>query len=100
MYLLISLTCFQELYAQLEAKKTAIEPLEQIECLDKAETSALVLHNAGHSVHHLDHLLQALRTLKKNKESQYYLLNDFQEHLASVETSVKALLTEKESLKV
>ncbi|XP_044087705.1 nesprin-2 isoform X6 [Neovison vison] len=90
----------EELYAQLEAKKTAIEPLEQIECLDKAETSALVLHNAGHSVHHLDHLLQALRTLKKNKESQYYLLNDFQEHLASVETSVKALLTEKESLKV
>ncbi|XP_077909922.1 nesprin-2 isoform X1 [Halichoerus grypus] len=86
----------EELYAQLEAKKTAIEPLEQTEYLNKA----LVLHNTGHSVHHLDSLLQALITLKKNKESQYYLLNDFQEHLASVESSVKALLTEKESLKV
>ncbi|XP_045666543.1 nesprin-2 isoform X3 [Ursus americanus] len=90
----------EELYAQLEAKKTAIEPLEQTEYLHKAETSALALHDRGHSGQHLDDLLQALITLKKNKESQYYLLNDFQEHLASVESSVKALLTEKESLKV
>lgn len=84
----------------MEAKKTAIEPLEQTEYLHKAETSALALHDRGHSGQHLDDLLQALITLKKNKESQYYLLNDFQEHLASVESSVKALLTEKESLKV
>ncbi|XP_025298589.1 nesprin-2 isoform X2 [Canis lupus dingo] len=90
----------EELYALLEAKKIATEPLEQTECLNKAEASALVLHSTRYSVHHLDSLLQALITLKKKKESQYELLNNFQEHLAAVESSVKALLTEKESLKV
>ncbi|XP_044915977.1 nesprin-2 isoform X3 [Felis catus] len=90
----------EELYAQLDAKKSAIEPLEQTEYLNKAETSALVLHNAGYSVNYLDNLLQALITLKKNKESQYCFLKDFQDRLAAIESSVKALLTEKESLKV
>lgn len=90
----------EELYTQLEAKKAAIKPLEQMECLNKTETGALVLHNIGCSAQHLDNLLQALITLKKNKESQYCLLRDFQEHLAAVESSVKALLTDKESLKV
>uniref|UniRef100_A0A2K5XMG3 Spectrin repeat containing nuclear envelope protein 2 n=1 Tax=Mandrillus leucophaeus TaxID=9568 RepID=A0A2K5XMG3_MANLE len=90
----------EELYTQLEAKKAAIKPLEQMECLNKTETGALVLHNIGYSAQPLDSLLQALITLKKNKESQYCLLRDFQEHLAAVESSVKALLTDKESLKV
>ncbi|XP_035866765.1 nesprin-2 isoform X3 [Phyllostomus discolor] len=90
----------EELYTQLEAKKAAIEPLEQTEYLNNTETSALAIHNAGSSVQHLDSLLQALITLKNNKESQYRLLEDFQEHLAAVESSLKALLTETESLKV
>ncbi|XP_036887040.1 nesprin-2 isoform X2 [Sturnira hondurensis] len=90
----------EELYTQLEAKKAAIEPLEQAEYLSKAETSALAIHNAGNSVQHLDSLLQALITLKNDRESQYCLLEDFQEHLAAVESSLKALLTETESLKV
>uniref|UniRef100_A0A2K5QQZ4 Spectrin repeat containing nuclear envelope protein 2 n=1 Tax=Cebus imitator TaxID=2715852 RepID=A0A2K5QQZ4_CEBIM len=90
----------KELYTQLEAKKAALEPLEQTECLNKTETGDLSLHNAGYSAQHLDNLLQALITLKKNKESQYCLLRDFQEHLAAVESSMKALLTDKESLKV
>uniref|UniRef100_A0A8C5V010 Nesprin-2 n=1 Tax=Microcebus murinus TaxID=30608 RepID=A0A8C5V010_MICMU len=89
----------EELYTQLEAKKAAIEPLEQTECLRQTETSALVFHNTRYSVYHLDNLLQALITLKKNKEIQYCLLKDFQEHLTAVESSIKALLTEKESLK-
>uniref|UniRef100_A0A8C3X5K7 Nesprin-2 n=1 Tax=Catagonus wagneri TaxID=51154 RepID=A0A8C3X5K7_9CETA len=80
----------EDLYAQLEAKKAAIERLEQ---------TALVLHNERYSVHHLDNLLQALTTLKENKERQYCLHKDFQEHLTAVESSMKALLTEKESLK-
>uniref|UniRef100_A0A2I3GWZ8 Spectrin repeat containing nuclear envelope protein 2 n=1 Tax=Nomascus leucogenys TaxID=61853 RepID=A0A2I3GWZ8_NOMLE len=90
----------EKLYTQLEAKKAAIKPLEQMECLNKTETGALVLHNIGYSAQHLDNLLQALITLKKNKESQYCLLRDFQEYLAAVESSMKALLTDKESLKV
>ncbi|XP_031309695.2 nesprin-2 isoform X1 [Camelus dromedarius] len=90
----------EELYTQLEAKKAAIEPLEETKDLNKVETSALVPHRERHSVHHLGSLLQALTTLKKNKESQYGLLEDFQKHLAAVESSMKALLTEKESLKV
>ncbi|KAJ8788309.1 hypothetical protein J1605_000365 [Eschrichtius robustus] len=90
----------EELCTQLEAKKAAIEPLGQIEYLKKAETSALFPHSERYSVQHLDNLLQALITLKKKKESQYCLLKDFQEHLAAVESSMKAFLTEKESLKV
>ncbi|PNJ70702.1 SYNE2 isoform 6 [Pongo abelii] len=90
----------EKLYTQLEAKKAAIKPLEQTECLNKTETGALVLHNIGYSAQHLDSLLQALITLKKNKESQCCLLRDFQEYLAAVESSMKALLTDKESLKV
>uniref|UniRef100_G3V5X4 Spectrin repeat containing nuclear envelope protein 2 n=1 Tax=Homo sapiens TaxID=9606 RepID=G3V5X4_HUMAN len=90
----------EKLYTQLEAKKAAIKPLEQTECLNKTETGALVLHNIGYSAQHLDNLLQALITLKKNKESQYCVLRDFQEYLAAVESSMKALLTDKESLKV
>jgi nesprin-2 len=84
----------------LEAKKAAIELQDQSECLSQSETSALVLHNTGSPVHHLDNLLQALTTLKKNKECQYCLLDGFQEHLAALESSLKALLAEKESLKL
>uniref|UniRef100_A0A2K6FJQ6 Nesprin-2 n=1 Tax=Propithecus coquereli TaxID=379532 RepID=A0A2K6FJQ6_PROCO len=90
----------EELCSQLEAKKAAIEPLEQTECLKQTETSASVFYNTRYSAHHLDNLLQALNTLKQNREIQYCLLKDFQEHLAAVESSMKALLTEKESLKV
>ncbi|XP_049755484.1 nesprin-2 isoform X1 [Elephas maximus indicus] len=90
----------EKLYTQLEAKKAAIQPLEQTEHLNQIEASALVPQNTRYSVHKLDHLLQVLTTLKKNKESQYCLLKDFQEHFAAVESSMKALLAEKESLKV
>ncbi|KAI4540669.1 hypothetical protein MG293_009710 [Ovis ammon polii] len=90
----------EELCTLLEGKKAAIEPLEQSEYLNKTETSALVLHDESYSVQHLDNLLQALITLKKKKESQYCLLKDFQGHLMAAESSMKALLTEKESLKV
>ncbi|XP_070325555.1 nesprin-2 isoform X5 [Odocoileus virginianus] len=90
----------EELCTQLEGKKAATEPLEQSEYLNKTETSALVLHDESYSVQHLDNLLQALITLKKKKESQCCLLKDFQGHLMAAESSMKSLLTEKESLKV
>ncbi|XP_076978529.1 nesprin-2 isoform X1 [Tamandua tetradactyla] len=90
----------EKLYTQLEAKKAAIESLEQTENLNETETDALVIQNIRCSVRHLDNLLQTLVTLKKNKDSQYCLLEGFLEHLTTAESSVKALLTEKESLKV
>ncbi|XP_006756776.1 PREDICTED: nesprin-2 [Myotis davidii] len=90
----------EELYTQLEARKAAIEPLEQTEYLNTTETRALALHSSRNSAQHLDSLLQALATLKEKKERQYCLLQDFQEHLAAIESSLKVLLTEKESLKV
>uniref|UniRef100_A0A8C4MAE4 Nesprin-2 n=1 Tax=Equus asinus TaxID=9793 RepID=A0A8C4MAE4_EQUAS len=90
----------EELYTHLEAKKAAIEPLEQTESLNETEAGASVLPRARYSVHRLDSLLQELATLKKNKESQYCCLKDFQEHLAAIESLMRALLTEKESLKV
>lgn len=84
----------------MEARKAAIEPLEQTEYLNTTETRAVALHSPRNSVQHLDNLLQALATLKKNKEHQYCLLQDFQEHLAAIESSLKVSLTEKASLKV
>ncbi|XP_069888116.1 nesprin-2 isoform X2 [Dipodomys merriami] len=90
----------EELYTQLEAKKAAIESPEQSGNLHTAETSAVMLHNSRPSARGFDTLLQALTTLKKNKESQYDLLSDFQECLATAESSLKALFAEKESLKV
>ncbi|XP_055989127.1 nesprin-2 isoform X2 [Sorex fumeus] len=90
----------EKLYMQLEAKKAAIETQEQVDHLSETETSASVLHNARDSVQHLDNLLQALMTLKNNRESQYCLLKDFEEHLSENESSMKALLVEKEGLKV
>ncbi|XP_054988523.1 nesprin-2 isoform X1 [Sorex araneus] len=86
----------EKLYMQLEAKKAAIETLKHSE----TEASALVLHNARDSVQHLDNLLQTLTTLKNNRENQYCRLQDFQEHLSANESSMKALLVEKEGLKV
>ncbi|XP_006864630.1 PREDICTED: nesprin-2 [Chrysochloris asiatica] len=90
----------EELYTELEAKKAAIKPLEQMEYFNQTEATALVPHHPGHSVPELDRLLEALIILKKNKESQYCLLKDFQDHLVANESSLKALLTEKESLKL
>ncbi|XP_006891859.1 PREDICTED: nesprin-2 [Elephantulus edwardii] len=90
----------ENLYTQLEAKKGTIELLNQTEPLSQSEASALVPYDARYSVQYLDGLLQALLTLKENKESQYCLLKDFQEHLVALESSMKDLLIEKESLKV
>ncbi|XP_021103430.1 nesprin-2 isoform X2 [Heterocephalus glaber] len=90
----------EELYTQLEARKEAMETLEQSECLHSTETSTLLLHKTTYSPHHLDSLLQALSTLKKNRESQYCLLQEFQEHLTALESSMRASLVERESLKV
>ncbi|XP_051682362.2 nesprin-2 isoform X3 [Oryctolagus cuniculus] len=81
----------EELYAQLEAKRAAIETL--------AEASALGLHDTGDPAQRLDTLLQALATLKEDRESQYCLLADFQGQLSAATTSVKAWLAEKENLK-
>ncbi|XP_063097180.1 nesprin-2 isoform X2 [Cavia porcellus] len=94
------LRAIEELYAQLEAKKEAIDSLAQSKCLHDSETSALGPHKARCSPHHLDSLLQALTALKKNKESQYSLLQDFQERLAALESSMTASLAGEGSLKV
>ncbi|KAM6202620.1 nesprin-2 [Rhynchocyon petersi] len=90
----------EKLYNQLEAKKGAIDLLKQTENTNQTGTSALVPYSARHLVQDLDTLLQSLITLKENKESQYCLLKDFQEHLAALESSMTALLIERESLKV
>ncbi|XP_010601296.1 nesprin-2 isoform X1 [Fukomys damarensis] len=81
----------EELRMKLEARKEVTETPEQSECPHR---------EARCPPHHLDSLLQALSALKENRERQYRLLHDFQEHLAALESSMKASLAEKESLKV
>ncbi|XP_005399199.1 PREDICTED: nesprin-2 isoform X3 [Chinchilla lanigera] len=94
------LKAIEELYTQLEARKEAMEPLAQSEQLHNAETSAVGLRETGRSSRRLDSLLQALSALKKNKESQYRLLQDFQERLAALESSLSDSRAEKGSLRV
>ncbi|KAL1790760.1 nesprin-2 isoform X2 [Sigmodon hispidus] len=89
----------EELYAHLEARKAAIELLEQSQHLSKTEDRALVLPTTSSSENHVGSLLQELLTLKKTKESQYGLLNGFQDQLAAAESSLNTFLAEAESLK-
>uniref|UniRef100_K7E389 Spectrin repeat containing nuclear envelope protein 2 n=1 Tax=Monodelphis domestica TaxID=13616 RepID=K7E389_MONDO len=87
------------LYRQLEAKKANIGSQEPIMLPHNTETSALNVKNIQHSENQLDRLLQALVTLKEDKERQYCLIKDFQDHLLAIKSSVKALSMEKENTK-
>ncbi|XP_037066520.1 nesprin-2 isoform X2 [Peromyscus leucopus] len=89
----------EELCTHLEARKAAIELLEQTQHLSKTEERALALHTARSPAYHVDSLLQALLTLKKTKESQYGLLYGFQDLLVAAESSLNIFLAETESLK-
>uniref|UniRef100_A0A4X2LQP5 Nesprin-2 n=1 Tax=Vombatus ursinus TaxID=29139 RepID=A0A4X2LQP5_VOMUR len=88
------------LYGQLQAKKANTGSRESITLPSNTESSTLDVQNVQHSVDQLDRLLQALVTLKEDKERQYSLIKDFQEHLLAVKSSMKALSMEKESTKV
>ncbi|XP_017658049.1 nesprin-2 isoform X3 [Nannospalax galili] len=90
----------EELCTHLETRKAAVAPLDQSQCLNKTAASASVLPSARSSALPLDSLLHTLATLKKNREDQYHLLNNFLDKLASAELSLKDFLTEKESLKI
>ncbi|XP_059135375.1 nesprin-2 isoform X3 [Peromyscus eremicus] len=89
----------EELCTHLEARKAAIELLEQTQHLSKTGERASALHTARSPAYHVDSLLQALLTLKKTKESQYGLLYGFQDLLVAAESSLNIFLAEAESLK-
>ncbi|XP_075804010.1 nesprin-2 isoform X6 [Microtus pennsylvanicus] len=89
----------EELYAHLEARKEAVDLLDQSQHLSETEGRALVLPTAKSPAYHVDSLLQALLTLKKTRESQYGLLNGFQDQLVAAESSLNTFLAEAESLK-
>lgn len=83
----------------MEARKAAIDLLEQSQHLSETEGRALVLPTAKSPAYHVGSLLQALLTLKKTTESQYGLLNGFQDQLVAAESSLNIFLAEAESLK-
>ncbi|XP_074092082.1 nesprin-2 isoform X2 [Macrotis lagotis] len=85
---------------QLEAKKANIGSQESVILPRKTESRTLDVQNIQYSVDQLDRLLQALVTLKEDKERQYSLIKDFQEQLLAVKSSMKAISMEKESIKV
>ncbi|XP_050009678.1 nesprin-2 isoform X8 [Alexandromys fortis] len=89
----------EELYAHLEARKVATDLLEQSQHLSETEGRALVLPTTKSPAYHVDSLLQALLTLKKTRESQYGLLDGFQDQLVAAESSLNTFLAEAESLK-
>uniref|UniRef100_E9QP46 Nesprin-2 n=1 Tax=Mus musculus TaxID=10090 RepID=E9QP46_MOUSE len=90
----------EELSTHLEARRAAIELLEQSQHLNQTEEQALVLPAARPSVCHLGSLQQELHTLKKTKERQYGLLSGFQDQLVMAEASLNTSLAEVESLKI
>lgn len=89
----------QELYAHLKERKAAIDLLEQSQHLSKTERRALALPTDRSPAYHMGSLLQALLTWKKTKESQYGLLDSFQDQLIAAESSMNSFLAEAEGLK-
>ncbi|XP_007638273.2 nesprin-2 isoform X3 [Cricetulus griseus] len=89
----------EELYAHLKERKAAIDLLEQSQHLSKTERRALALPTDRSPAYHMGSLLQALLTWKKTKESQYGLLDSFQDQLIAAESSMNSFLAEAEGLK-
>lgn len=63
------------------------------------EMSTSNLQTTEYMVSCWDRLLQELEAIKKVKQHHYHLVNDYQENLSAVQSSMKSLSTEKENIK-
>ncbi|XP_074986041.1 nesprin-2 isoform X2 [Caretta caretta] len=89
----------ENLYAELEKQRATALSLRQEVSPNATEMSTSNLHTTEYMVSCWDRLLQELEAIKKVKQHHYHLVNDYQENLSAVQSSMKSLSTEKENIK-
>ncbi|KAJ6658015.1 hypothetical protein lerEdw1_001674 [Lerista edwardsae] len=89
----------ENLRAQLEEKKAEASSLRQEALAAAAEISKSGLPDPPDVVSSWDSLLQDLRAMEEAKQDQCRLVNSYQECLSAVQSSMKHLSVEKESIK-
>ncbi|XP_034623710.1 nesprin-2 isoform X2 [Trachemys scripta elegans] len=90
----------ENLYTELEKQRATALSLRQELSLNTTEMSTSNLQSTEYMVSCWDRLLQELEAIKKVKQHHYHLVNDYQENLSAVQSSMKSLSTEKENIKM
>uniref|UniRef100_A0A8C4VGV8 Spectrin repeat containing nuclear envelope protein 2 n=1 Tax=Gopherus evgoodei TaxID=1825980 RepID=A0A8C4VGV8_9SAUR len=89
----------ENLYAELEKQRATALSLRQELSPNTTEINTSNLQSTEYMVFCWDRLLQELEAIKKVKQHHYHLVNDYQENLSAVQSSMKSLSTEKENIK-
>ncbi|XP_039390571.1 nesprin-2 isoform X4 [Mauremys reevesii] len=89
----------ENLYTELEKQRATALSLRQELSPNTTEISTSNLQNTEYMVFCWDRLLQELEAIKKVTQHHYHLVNDYQEKLSAVQSSMKSLSTEKENIK-
>ncbi|KAL8168819.1 UNVERIFIED_CONTAM: hypothetical protein K2H54_018436 [Gekko kuhli] len=89
----------ERLCTQLEQQKAAAWLLSQEECLTATQISETDLLDPHSLVSGWDQLLKDLMTIREAKRHQFHLVNDYQERLAAVRSSMRRLSAEKDHIK-
>uniref|UniRef100_A0A674JUY9 Spectrin repeat containing nuclear envelope protein 2 n=1 Tax=Terrapene triunguis TaxID=2587831 RepID=A0A674JUY9_9SAUR len=90
----------ENLYTELEKQRATALSLRQELSPNTTEMSTSNLQSTECIVSCWDRLLQELEAIKKVKQHHYHLVNDYQENLSAVQSSMKSLSTEKENIKM
>uniref|UniRef100_A0A8C3IBJ7 Spectrin repeat containing nuclear envelope protein 2 n=1 Tax=Chrysemys picta bellii TaxID=8478 RepID=A0A8C3IBJ7_CHRPI len=90
----------ENLYTELEKQRATALSLRQELSPNTTEMSTSNLQSTEYMVSCWDRLLQELEAIKKVKQHHYHLVNDYQENLSAVQSSMKSLSTEKENIKM
>ncbi|XP_044871388.1 nesprin-2 isoform X3 [Mauremys mutica] len=89
----------ENLYTELEKQRATALSLRQELSPNTTEISTSNLQSTEYMVFCWDRLLQELEAIKKVTQHHYHLVNDYQEKLSAVQSSMKSLSTEKENIK-
>uniref|UniRef100_A0A8C3T368 Spectrin repeat containing nuclear envelope protein 2 n=1 Tax=Chelydra serpentina TaxID=8475 RepID=A0A8C3T368_CHESE len=89
----------ENLYNELEKQRATALSLRQELSPNTTEMSTSNLQTTEYMVSCWDKLIQELEAIRKVKQHHYHLVNDYQENLSAVQSSMKSLSTEKENIK-
>ncbi|XP_015279037.1 PREDICTED: nesprin-2-like, partial [Gekko japonicus] len=89
----------EHLRIQLEQQKAEALLLSQEECLTATQVSKTHLQDPHSLVSGWDRLLEDLMTIQEAKRHQFHLVNNYQERLAAVRSSMKRLSAGKDHIK-
>ncbi|XP_074921846.1 nesprin-2 [Chelonoidis abingdonii] len=89
----------ENLYTELEKQRATALSLRQELSPSTTEINTSNLQSTEYMVFCWDRLLQELEAIKKVKQHHYHLVNDYQENLSAVQSSMTSLSIEKENIK-